>query len=175
MIFSCGYVPTGTFCGLITQLVSLGSTGIFGFEWDLVEDGVKRNCVAFYVDYVNKATLISHDQCYEIRVTHNDPDISLHDSCAHVLSSVLYILKRLYQKLAPQIAFYCPCSQHKGSKDINNLSILVDAQKVHFLCGRRPTTLTDKQQVWLGEVKYFVKYVVLFYDAILSSIACDSW
>ena len=151
--FSCGYVPTGTFCGLITQLVSLGPTGIFGFDWDLVEDGVKRNCVSFYVDYVNKVTLICRDRCYEIRVSRDDPDISLHELCAHVLSSILFILKRLYQKLVPQVAFYCPCSQHKESRDTNNMCTLVDARKVRFLCGRRPTTLTDKQQVWLGKVR----------------------
>ena len=39
--FKCGYVPTGTFCGLITQLVSRGPHGIFDFKWNLVEDGVK--------------------------------------------------------------------------------------------------------------------------------------
>ena len=52
--FSCGYVPTGTFCGLITRLVSLGPHGILGIEWDLVEEGVKRNCVSFYVDMVHQ-------------------------------------------------------------------------------------------------------------------------
>ena len=67
--FKCGYVPTGTFCGLITQLVSRGPDGILDFVWDLVEDGVKRNYISFYVDYVNKVTLICHDICYEVRVS----------------------------------------------------------------------------------------------------------
>ncbi len=47
--FSFDYVPTGVFCGLITRLVSQGSHGILGFTWKLVEDGIKRNCVSFFL------------------------------------------------------------------------------------------------------------------------------
>ena len=93
--FSCGYVPTGTFCGLITRLVSLGPNGILGLTWELVEEGVKRNCISFHVDYANKVTLLCHDRCYELRVERNTSDISLHDLCSHILSVILYILKSL--------------------------------------------------------------------------------
>ena len=56
--FKCGYVPTGTFCGLITRLVSNGPSEILGFKWELVEEGVKRNCISFYINFANKVTLI---------------------------------------------------------------------------------------------------------------------
>ena len=77
--FSFGYVPTGVFCGLITRLVSQGPHKILGFKWKLVEDSVKRNCVSFYVDGVHKVTLLSHEKSYEIRVSREDPESSLHD------------------------------------------------------------------------------------------------
>ena len=63
--FKCGYVPTGIFYGLITQLVSRGPDKIFDVVWGLLEDGLKRNLVSFYVDYVNRVTLICHDRCCE--------------------------------------------------------------------------------------------------------------
>ena len=107
--FECGYVPTGTFCGLITQLVSRGPHKILDLVWELVEDGIKRNLVSFYVDYVNKVTLICHDRCYEVRVICDDPDTSLHELCAHILSVIMLILKELYEKLTPEIAFRCAC------------------------------------------------------------------
>ena len=56
--FTCGYVPTRSFCGLITRLVSLGAEGILGLERDFIEKGVKGNCVSFYVDYVHHITLM---------------------------------------------------------------------------------------------------------------------
>ena len=150
--FSYGYVPTGSFCGLITQLVSVGPEGIFGFKWDLVEDGVKRNCISFHVDCVNKVTLLCHDRCYELRVTRNDPDVSLHDLCTHVLSVTLYILKKLYKDLKPRIAFQCPCSKHSTQRDISNLCTLDIARKVRFICENNPVMLRDTQQTWLGKV-----------------------
>ena len=109
--FSCGYTPTGTFCGLITHLVSDGPNEIFGLKWELVEEGVKRK-LCFNI--LNKVTLISHDRCYEIQVTCSDPNISLHDLCTHVLSVVLYTLKN--KNLVPQILFQCPCLEHSSGK-----------------------------------------------------------
>ena len=152
--FSCGYVPTGSFCGLITRLVSDGPSEIIGLKWEFVEEGVKRNCVSFYVNLANKVTLISHDRCYEVRVTRNDPDISLHDLCTNVVSAVLYTLKNLYRNLVPQISFQCPCLEHSSHKNVNNLCTLVQSKvTVVFLCGRTLVTLSDTQQVWLGKVR----------------------
>ena len=152
--FSCGYVPTGSFCGLITRLVSDGPSEIIGLKWEFVEEGVKRNCVSFYVNLANKVTLISHDRCYEVRVTRNDPDISLHDLCTNVVSAVLYTLKNLYRNLVPQISFQCPCFEHSSHKHVNNLCTLVQSKvTVAFLCGRTLVTLSDTQQVWLGKVR----------------------
>ena len=152
--FKCGYVPTGTFCGLITQLVSRGPDGILDFVWDLVEDGVKRNLVSFYVDYVNKVTLICHDRCYEIRVIRDDPDISLHELCAHVLSVILHILKEVYLKLIPEIAFRCPCPKHKDEQTINNLCTLRSAaKKPRFLCERTLVKLEYAHKVWIEQVR----------------------
>ena len=151
--FSCGYVPTGSFCGLITRLVSDGPSEIIGLKWEFVEEGVKRNCVSFYVNYDNKVTLISHDRCYEVRVTRNDPDFSLHDLCANVVSAILYTLKSLYRNLVPQISFQCPCLEHSMTS-IDNLCTLVDRKiGVNFYCRRKLVTLRDTQQVWLGKVR----------------------
>ena len=150
--FGCGYVPTGTFCGLITRLVSLGPTKIFGLSWKLVEEGVKRNCISFYIATSNIVTLIAHERCYEIRVTCKTPQITLHELCSYVLSVILYTLKSLYNQLVPQIAFQCPCSEHASNRDINNLCILSDDFWVQFVCGSNPVTLRKDQQVWLGKV-----------------------
>ena len=151
--FSCGYVPTGTFCGLITRLVSLGPHGILGIEWGLVEEGVKRNCVSFHVDYVNEVTLICHDISYEIRVNFNDSRKSLHDLCTYVLSVLLYTLKSLYEQLVPLIAFQCPCPKHTHCTSFNSLCSMVESKtSVRFLCGRAAVALRTTQQVWMGKV-----------------------
>ena len=156
--FSCGYVPTGTFCGLITRLVSLGPTKIFGLTWKLVEEGVKRNCISFYIATSNIVTLIAHERCYEIRVTRKTPQITLHELCSYVLSVILYTLKSLYNQLVPQIAFQCPCSEHESNRDINNLCTLSDDFWVQFVCGSNPVTLRKDQQVWLGKVSTEADY-----------------
>ncbi len=151
--FSCGYVPTGVFCVLITRLVSQGPHGILGFTWELVEDGVKRNCVSFLVAKTNKVTLLAHDQCYEIRVVCNPGGrMRLHDLCTYVLSVMLHTLKSLYPHLVPQIAFQCPCPGHQSSRV--NLCVLTEDFWAQFLCGSNPVTPAKDQQVWLGQVGY---------------------
>ncbi len=156
--FSFGYVPTGVFCGLITRLVSQGPQRILGLMWELVEDGVKRNCVSFYVDYVHKVTLLSHDRSYEIRVERNAEQInfSLHDLCSHTLSAILISLKILFPKLNLSVAFQCSCPKHAARKSLNNLCTLVHGQNINFLCGRSPVILSEGQQVWLGKVSEFL-------------------
>ncbi len=153
--FSFGYVPTGVFCGLITRLVSQGPHGILGLMWELVEDGVKRNYVSFYVEYVHKVTLLSHDRSYEIRVERNaeQTDFSLHDLCSYTLSAIQYSLKTLFPKLILSVAFQCSCHKHAASKSLDNLCTLIQGRKILFLCGvRSPVTLSKGQQVWLGKV-----------------------
>ena len=156
--FACGYVPTGTFCGLITRLVSLGPHGILGLTWYLVEEEVKRNCVSFTVDDVHTITLLCHNRSYEIRVTREDPHISLHDLCAYTLSVILYLLKAVYQNLAPQVAFRCPCSQHTSDARVDSLCVLSHGSHVRFICegSKKSATLRHQQQVWLGKVSSFV-------------------
>ena len=151
--FSCGYVPTGTFCGLINRLVSLGPQEILGLTWELVEKNLKRNCVSFYVEHANKVTLISHNTCYEIRVKRKTP-IPLHDVCTYVLSAILYTLRSLYANLIPQIAFHCPCPKHASHQDFINLCSLFESKSsIWFTCNRSPVLLTESQQVWLGKVR----------------------
>ena len=151
--FSCGYVPTGSFCGLITRLVSLGPHGILGLTWKLVEEGVKRNYVSFFVAGSNKVTLIAHERCYEIRVTRKLLKISLHDLCSYVLSVILQTLKNLYKQLVPSIAFQCSCPNQDSGRDIDHLCILSDdGVWIQFLCGNNPIDLKKQQLIWLGEV-----------------------
>ena len=150
--FKTGYIPTGSFCNIITRLVSLGPHSILGLKWSLVEEGVKRNRFSFFIDGIHKVTLLCHEQSYEIRVTREDPDVSLHDICSHVLSVFLYILKSLFQHLEPHIAFQCPCSQHQPS--INNLCSLSCGAKLRLICEetKKVVTLRPEQQVWIGKV-----------------------
>ncbi|XP_064388807.1 uncharacterized protein LOC135336866 isoform X2 [Halichondria panicea] len=151
--FSFGYVPTGVFCVLITQLVSQGPRGILGLTWELIEDGVKRNCVSFSVDDVHEVTLLSHEKSYEIRVSRDDHDTSLHNICSYVLSAILYTLKCLYQHLTMQIAFQCPCAKDCTEHDVNHLCALSSKSRIRFLCdlSKRAVTLRKDQQVWLGK------------------------
>ena len=152
--FECGYVPTGTFCGLITQVVSRGPHGILGLKWELVEDSVKRNCVSFYVESVNKVTLICYAKCYELRVTCSVVSIPPHDLCTHVLTVILYIIKNLYEKLVPQLAFHCACPEHSKCRDSDKLCLLRESKvTVNFTCKRQPVTPREFQQVWLGKVR----------------------
>ena len=156
--FSCGYVPTGTFCGLITRLVSLGPDGILGLTWELVEDSVKRNFVSFHIDYANKVTLLCHDKCYELRVERSNPGITLHDLCTHVLSVILYILQNLYKKLISQIAFRCPCPRHSECRRTDNLCTLIEIRaSTNFFCGRCPVpALHNSLRVWMGKVRLYI-------------------
>ena len=154
--FSFGYVPTGVFCGLITRLVSQGPHGILGLTWEFVEDGVKQNCVSFYLNKSNKITLLAHARCYEIRIVRSFSRVSLHDLCTYVLSVMLYTLKSLYPRLIPQIAFQCPCPDHQTSGCMDNLCVLAKDLWVQFLCGYKPVTLRKYQQVWLGKVSVCV-------------------
>ena len=152
--FSFDAVPTGVFCGLITALVSRGPHKILGLTWELVEEGVKRNLVSFYVDYVHKVTLLSHARSYEIRVERNpdQSDFPLHNLCSHVLSVVLYLLNNLYPKLNLSISFQCSCPKHVSSSNPSDLCTLVYSQRMRLLCGRNPVTLNKHQQVWLEKV-----------------------
>ncbi|XP_064387346.1 uncharacterized protein LOC135335731 [Halichondria panicea] len=151
--FSFGYVPTGVFCGLITRLVSQGPHGILGLTWELVEDGVKRNCVSFSVDDVHTVTLLSHEKSYEIRISRDDPDTSLHDLCGYVLSAILYTLKCLFQHLVMHIAFQCPCSKDCTERSVNHLCALSSKSRIRFICeaSKKAVGLKSEQQVWLGK------------------------
>ncbi|XP_064392626.1 uncharacterized protein LOC135340238 isoform X2 [Halichondria panicea] len=151
--FSCGYVPTGAFCGLITQLVSRGTHGILGLTWKLVEDGVKRNCVSFVIDAVHTVTIISRERYYEIRVCLKKSKISVNEVCAYVWSVIQYILSGLYERLVPQIAFQCHCPKHSEEPNLNDICSISLGSEVRFLCERSkdPVTLRKTQMVWLGK------------------------
>ena len=150
--FGCGYVPTGSFCGLITRLVSLGPHRILGLSWKLLENGVRRNCVSFYVAGVNKVTLICHETSFELRLVRSHSGTPLHDLCVYVLSVLLYTLKILYKQLKVEVAFPCPCPNHESKM---GLCKLTDENFVLFVCQyfKKPVTLRSGQQVWLGKVR----------------------
>ena len=151
--FNAGYAPLGTFCGLITRLISLGPNGIFGLNWELVEDGIKRNCVSFLIAKSNKVTLISSETCFEIRLTRSQSLMSLHDLCSHVLTVILYVMKSLYKNLVPRVAFQCSCPYYiESGRSDNHLCVLTEEPQVLFLCQSRPVNLKIYQQVWLGKV-----------------------
>ena len=165
--FSFAAVPTGVFCGLITALVSRGPHKILGLTWELVEKGVKRNLVSFYVKYVHKVTLLSHARSYEIRVERNpdQSDFPLHDLCSHVLSVVLYLLNNLYPKLNLSISFQCSCPRHVTNKDL--CRVIEDNGKMIFLCGRNIVSPNEHQQSWLKQVRIYSVLVGNMYTRFL--------
>ena len=101
-----------------------------------------------------RVTLICHDRCYEVQVTSNDPDISLHELCADVLLVVLYMLRDLYENLTPVLAFRCLCTKHKDKRTLSNLCTLEDRdnKRLRFLCDKCPVKFEKNQKVWIGEV-----------------------
>ena len=161
--FTCGYIPTGLFCGLINRLVSIGLKGILGLRWELVEEDIKQNCISFCVANASQVTLISHKNCYEVRVTHRDSKISKHDLCSYILSAILYTLKSVYNQLTPQVAFQYPRLDHKSTIGIKHLCILTDGSQIQFLCNSKSIVLTKRQQIWFGKVSqcncsFVIKY-----------------
>ena len=155
--FSCGYVPTGVFCGMITHLVSMSTKGkILGVKWKLKQKTIKQNCISFLVQHVNVVTLLSHERCYEIRLNRRQDSISLHDLCTHVLSAILYVLKSIYEEITPIISFQCPCPRHVTASQHNqHLCILEgDDNWLQFLCGESEVILREDQKVWIGKVNH---------------------
>ena len=160
--FKCGYVPTGVFCGLITHLVSLSMTNIFGMEWQLKQDGVRQNRVSFYIHDVNEVTFLSHNRCFEIRLNRKMKSITLHDLCTHVLSVVMYVLGSLYKDISPIIAFQCRCVTHKSLYESqpsekryhweNLCTFKWGTICAQYLCANCPAPLSNSQQVWIGKV-----------------------
>ena len=159
--FKCGYVPTGSFCGLITRLVTLGPNEILGLTWELVEDGVKRNFVCFTVDGAHTVTLICHNRSYEIRVTRSDLYITLHDLCTHVLSVLLYTLHTLYENLVPQVAFDCPCSVVSSERTTGHLCVLVPKSRIRFICEHSKKCVSFQPKEWLGKVRILLMILLV--------------
>ena len=153
--FDTGYVPTGVFCAMISQLVSIGSTceGILGIKWELVESGVKKNRLSFQVDRKQHViTLIAHADCYEIRVIRQNRSISLHDLCSYVLSSVLYVMKEVNGNVDPTIGFDCQCGQHESSS-VDKLCWLSPGASVGFECKyNHSVSLSTSQEFWFVKV-----------------------
>ena len=153
--FENGYVPIGMFCAMISRLVSRGSAreGILGIKWELVESGVKRNLASFRVDSKKHiVTLITHVNCYEIRVIRQNRSISLHDLCYYVLSTVLYVMKEVNDNIDPIIAFDCQCHQHESSS-VDKLCRLSPGVSVGFECKYNDSvSLSPSQEYWFAKV-----------------------
>ena len=153
--FKSGYVPIGVFCAMISRLVSRGSEGILGMRWDLVESGVKRNLVSFRVnDADHYVTLITHVDCYEIRVIRQDRSISLYELCSYVLSTVLCMMKEVNNNISPIIAFDCQCGRHQSKR----LCQLSPGVNTCFKCNRRQICLTADQERWFANVRDIIVY-----------------
>ena len=157
--FKTGYVPIGMFCALISQLVSRGSArdGILGMRWELVESEVKRNLVSFRVDSVkHSVTLIAHVNCYEIRIIRQDRDISLHDLCSYVLSTVLYVMKEVNDNICPIIAFDCKCGRQHSPHQYH-LCQLKPGVATYFECVScsHKISLTADQECWFVKVRFY--------------------
>ena len=165
--FKTGYVPIGMFSAIISRLLSRGSTqgGILGIAWELVESGVKRNLVSFRVDgKEHSVTLIAHVNCYEVRVIRQDRDISLHDLCSYVLSTVLCVIKEINDNICSIIAFDCKCGRQQSSHRYH-LCQLSSGMSTCFNCNRRQVVLTTDQESWFAKVCIclFVWYVLLMF------------
>ncbi len=152
--FEFGYVPTGVFCGLITKIATEGKTKILGESWKLKNDEVKRNRVSFLLGGLHVITLISHSTCYEIRIERKGTSIYLTRLCSQVLASVVFILKELYKRLDPIIAFQCPCDKILPGATLNHICTVGEVT----ICtseeqgGRCEIELQKEQKVWIGKV-----------------------
>ena len=157
--FKCGYVPTGVFCRLIACLVSSGPKKILGLIWELKQKDtlVKRNCISFLVENSNIVTLLCHEKYYEIRVVRELQESSLHDLCTYVLSAILYTLKCLYPRIAPIIAFKCPCPDHRDH-DVGKLCSIKNDFWCQFTCEEKckQVTLRRYQEIWIGKVSLLI-------------------
>ena len=155
--FKRGFVPTGTFCGLITRLVSLSNNKLFGIEWNLKQDGVKQNRVSFYIHNVNEVSFLSHEKCFELRLTYGEEQggLGLHELCTQVLSVVLYVLENQYENISPIIAFQCRCPEYSSSEKAHYQHLCIlnrSAVCVQYLCGNHTASLSSNQKVWIGKV-----------------------
>ena len=148
LVFKCGYVPTGVFCGLVTRIVSQGPLNIFGEKWELKNDHVKRNKVSFLVGGLNLVTLISHDTHYEIRIERRATSTSLSNLCSQVLTTILYILREGYNRLELNIAFECPCD----NQDQKHMCKVSEVAICQFEGGPREVQLRNEQKEWIGLV-----------------------
>ena len=153
--FEFGYVPTGVFCGLITKIATEGKAKILGESWKLKNDQVKRiTKVSFLLGGLHVITLISHSTCYEIRIERKGTSISLVNLCSQVLSSILFILKELYERLDPIIAFHCPCDKVVPGAALNHICTVGEV----VICtseeqgGPSEVELRKEHKVWIGKV-----------------------
>ena len=161
LTFKSGYVPIGMFCGIISRLVSRGSTreGILGMRWKLEESGVKRNLVSFEIGSAkHKVTLIAHAHCYEIRAKSCDSykDSDVHKICSYTLYTVLFVMKEICKLIDPIITFNCQCAKQKESHLCSIHG--EDENRVFFRCNHGRITLTRSQDYWFTQV-CFVEYV----------------
>ena len=166
--FKTGYVPIGVFCAMISRLVSKGSTheGILGMRWELVESGVKRNLVSFYVGSArHEVTLIAHAHCYEIRVKPHHKDSDIHDICSYTLSTILLVMKEICKLINPIIAFDCQCRQHRvleGDYSTGLCYIRGEEEScIFFECDHGDVTLTKSQEFWFAKVGCVIRTAVI--------------
>ncbi len=150
--FDPQYVPIGTFCAMISELVSRGSKKILGMTWKLVDSSVKRNLVSFHVDTTaNHVVLIAHVDCYEIRIIQRNHKFEMHNFCSYVLSTVLFVMKDIsHPRLTPIIAFDCKCGKQKDSSKL----CLLNEQEVFpcFNC----TCVSFCQKYWFAKVSKII-------------------
>ena len=149
--FKPQYVPIGVFCAMISELVSRGSTGILGMTWKLAADtSVKRNLVSFHIDESAKhfVTLISHVDCYEIRIIRQNRKYTMHELCSYVLSTLLLVMKDISPLLSPIIAFDCYCGRHENA---TKLCVLTPGLYPSFNCTSE-VSLSPHQKCWFAEV-----------------------
>ena len=169
--FESGYVPIGLFCGIISRLVSRGSTreGILGMRWELVESGVKRNLISFRMGSARReVTLIAHTHCYEIRIKPRHMDSDIHDICSYTLLTVLLVIKEICKLIDPIIAFDCQCGRHgvlQGEHYTGPKLCYLRGEEescIFFECDQGDVTLTKSQEYWFVKVGYSLRKVTLF-------------
>ncbi len=149
--FECGYVPIGVFCAMISKLVSEGQKLILGLKWILREYFVMRNLVSFEVDNAkHHITLVAHADCYEIRLARKD-GCDMHDLCSYVLTTVLYVMSGISNKIEPIIAFDCQCPKHQKVEE-TSLCKLTEGRSPLFQCGDDRVLLPPHQECWFAKV-----------------------
>jgi len=153
--YKCGFVPLEIFPALIANIIGNNS-------FDLIEDGIMKNCVSFHFGHDLKVpvTFLSYPKFYAIVISEL-PVVEhvLYEECVALRKSVASSLEQVNSRmnygffLDYQFAYECPC--HPGREHLCVVDSKSDTPKI-MSCYKNPK---DKKYICLDSI-----HVVWFCD-----------